>query len=276
VATVTRAVAAVLLLGAVLSACSHSPRTAASPPRPPEDSVTSSSPTPSPSPDLPPLRVVGLGDSVMAGTGCDCRDLLQQYADSLAARTRRTVRADNLGTDGAITDDLLEDLRTDARTRNLVAGADVVVVVVGANDLLPQLQQWRTASCDDSCFGPPVAHMGRQLARVLAAVRAARNGRTDHVLVTDYWNVFQDGRVALDADGREGVAWSTKVTTAANAAICGAAQGAQATCVDLFAPFKGSGESDPTPLLADDGDHPNAAGTRLIVQALVGATPGGL
>ena len=272
-ATVTRAVAAVLLLGAVLSACSHSPRTAASPPRPPEDSVTSSSPTPSPSPDLPPLRVVGLGDSVMAGTGCDCHDLLQQYADSLAARTRRTVRADNLGTDGAITDDLLEDLRTDARTRNLVAGADVVVVVVGANDLLPQLQAWRAGSCEHSCFGPPVRQMGDQLARVLAALGAARNGRTDHVLVTDYWNVFQDGQVALDADGQAGLDWSTEVTSAANAAICGAARSAQAACVDLVSPFKGPNGGDPTRLLADDGDHPNPAGTRVIVRALMGATP---
>jgi lysophospholipase L1-like esterase len=217
--------------------------------------------------------VVGLGDSVMAGTACDCPDLLQQYAASLSTRTNRVVRADNLGSNGAITGDLLEDLRGDARTRSLVASADVVVVVVGANDLLPQLDAWRSGSCDSSCFGPPVQQMGGQLGRVLAALQSARNGRTDHVLVTDYWNVFQDGKVARDSDGQAGVNWSTKVTTAANTAICRAAQSAQATCVDLFVPFKGLGERDPTSLLADDGDHPNAAGTRVIVQALMGATP---
>ena len=271
-----RALVAVIVGTAVLAACASGPRVTTATSQPPSDSVASSSPTPSASPSLGQLRVVGLGDSVMAGNACSCRDLLQQYADALAARTHRSVRSDNLGVDGAVTSDVLDALRSDARTRDVIAQADVVVVVIGANDLIPQLEQWRASSCPSSCFGPPVQQMGRQLAQVLDALQSARNGRTDHVLVADYWNVFQDGQVAVDADGREGVAWSTKVTTAANAAICQAAQSAQATCVDLFSPFKGSGEDDPTGLLADDGDHPNAAGTRVIAQALIGATPGDL
>ena len=272
-ATVIRVVAAVLAGGAILSACSLSPRAGAPPRSSPRDSVSSSSPSAPAVADRAPLRVVGLGDSVMAGTACGCRNLLQRYGDALAARTGRHVRADNLGANGAVTSDLLEDLRGDARTRNLVVRADVVVVVIGANDLVPRLDEWREGSCDDSCFRPSVQQMGRRLGQVLAAVQAARHGRTDHVLVTDYWNVFQDGQVARDTDGQAGVDWSTRVTAAANAEICRAAQLAGATCVDLVAPFKGLGERDPTPLLADDGDHPNAAGTRLIAHALIQATP---
>jgi lysophospholipase L1-like esterase len=42
--------------------------------------------------------------------------------------------------------------------------------------------------------------------------------------------------------------------------------------VDLVPVFKPGG-SDPTPLLADDGDHPNAAGVQATVRALLAATP---
>jgi lysophospholipase L1-like esterase len=44
------------------------------------------------------------------------------------------------------------------------------------------------------------------------------------------------------------------------------------TYVDLAEPFKGpSGTGDPSDLLADDGDHPNAAGHRRIASALLAA-----
>jgi hypothetical protein len=49
-------------------------------------------------------------------------------------------------------------------------------------------------------------------------------------------------------------------------------QNAGATCVDLYAPYKGDGSRNPTALLAGDGDHPNAAGNQLISSALMAAT----
>lgn len=61
------------------------------------------------------------------------------------------------------------------------------------------------------------------------------------------------------------------MTKAANAAICSAAGTAGATCVDLYAPFKGDGDSDDTRLLASDGDHPDAAGAALIAEELLAA-----
>jgi lysophospholipase L1-like esterase len=42
--------------------------------------------------------------------------------------------------------------------------------------------------------------------------------------------------------------------------------------VDIYAPFEGAGDRNPTALLADDGDHPNAAGHRLIAKALLDAS----
>ena len=44
------------------------------------------------------------------------------------------------------------------------------------------------------------------------------------------------------------------------------------TYVDIYTPFKGAdGSTDDTALLADDGDHPNAAGHQLIATALLAA-----
>jgi lysophospholipase L1-like esterase len=46
--------------------------------------------------------------------------------------------------------------------------------------------------------------------------------------------------------------------------------------VPTYTVFKGAnGRTDPTSLLAPDGDHPNALGHRLIAQALLGALPKG-
>jgi lysophospholipase L1-like esterase len=223
-------------------------------------------------PSPPTLRVVGLGDSVMAGTHCDCAGLAEEYAAALAHRTGEHVTVKNLGTDGAVTGDLLEDLQGDAGTRSAIAQADVVLVTIGANDLLPQLDQWRSSGCDASCFTAPAAKMGANLASVLAVMDRIRAGRPGGVLVTDYWNVFTDGDVARNSGGQAQVDWSTEVTATANRQICAAASAAHDTCVDLVTVFKPGG-ADPTPLLADDGDHPNAAGVQAIVRALLAATP---
>ena len=218
------------------------------------------------------LRVVGLGDSVMVGTNCGCAGLAEEYASALANRTGDTVTVQNLGVDGMVTNDLLEDLRSDATTRAAIAGANVVLVTIGANDLLPELDQWRSSGCDEACVAGPAAQMGRNLAEVLTALDVLREAHRGTVLVTDYWNVFTDGDVARSSGGQALVDWSTDVTSAANHQICAAARAAGDSCVDLVTVFKPGG-ADPTPLLAQDGDHPNTAGVRAIVEALLAATP---
>jgi lysophospholipase L1-like esterase len=223
-------------------------------------------------PNAPVLHVVGLGDSVMAGTNCGCAGLAEEYGTALGTRDGAHVVVTNLGVGGLVTGDLLEDLQGDQGTRTAIAGADVVLVTIGANDLLPQLDEWRSDGCDESCFSGPAARMGQNLGKVLTALNAARAGHPATVLVTDYWNVFTDGDVARSTGGQAQVDWSADVTAAANDQICTAARTAGDTCVDLVPVFKPSG-ADPTALLASDGDHPNAAGVQAIVTALLAATP---
>jgi lysophospholipase L1-like esterase len=114
--------------------------------------------------------------------------------------------------------------------------------------------------------------VGSDVGDILAAAKNLRGGRPTQLLVTDYWNVFADGDVALASDGPAYLQWSDELTRALNISICAAARSAGATCVDLYAPFKGDGSENPTSLLAADGDHPNAAGNQLISSVLLAAT----
>lgn len=150
-----------------------------------------------------PRRVVGLGDSVMAGTACGCPGIVADYTDRLGAATRRNVTGvKNLGVPGDTTADLLRRLRSDRQFSAAVVAANVVIVTVGANDLLPQQQQQEAGGCPVQCFDPAAQVMGSRLAAALDEIRALRPRPPATLLVTTYWNVFTDGAVARAVGGQ--------------------------------------------------------------------------
>ena len=217
-----------------------------------------------------PIRVVGLGDSVTAGANCDCDDYVTGFGRLLAQQQHRRVHTSNDGASGSTSPDLLNDLRQDQSLRSQVRQADVVVITTGANDLYPALRAWRSGSCDSDCYTPDVEAMRDELSQVLQLVTTLAGDQAG-VLVTGYWNVFTDGDVAKSAEKSGYLDWSDRVTRDANAAITADTRRYGATYVDLYTPFKGDGERDPTGLLADDGDHPDSAGTALISRAVLAA-----
>ncbi len=217
------------------------------------------------------IHLLGFGDSVMAGAGCDCDDFLQQTGALLKQGTARSVITVNNSANGETAAGLLTDLRTDDSLTAEIRTADVIVLTIGANDLGPALDDWVGDACDRSCYHPEVEAMGDRLSAILTLVdRSKRAGAS--VFVLTYWNVFEDGDVGA-GDYDEGyLTWSDQVTRDANATLCQAAELAAATCVDTYAPFKGAdGGTDPTHLLAEDGDHPNEAGTTLIATVVAAA-----
>ena len=269
---------AVLVAALLTTACGTVPAASAVPA---PASATPASPSPVPSSTATPpstLRVVGLGDSVTSGEHCDCDDYVTGFGHLLAGRTGATVHVTDDGESGSTSDGLADELggsgSDDRDLQSDVAGADVVVVTMGANDLSPALTAWRSGSCAASCYDPEITQMRSDLGRVLDRVRTLTGGHA-RVLVTTYWNVFTDGDVARRAERSGYLAWSDAVTRAANAAITRVADAHAATLVDLYAPFKGDGDGDPTHLLADDGDHPDAAGTALISRTVLAAYEGG-
>ena len=244
----------------------------------PASSTTTAPTTPSPTTTTPTTTaptahvVVGLGDSVTAGYACDCTDFVSLYATMLGARTGHPVRPVNLGVSGLTTTTLGTQLSS-AQTTSALSQADVVVVTIGANDLSPLISQWPHGGCGTTCMQKASSDAGAGVAAALRRVRAATPAHA-RILVTTYWNVFEDGDVA-DADFGPGFAqWSDEVTRSANAAIRAAAAADGDQVVDLYAPFEGQGDRNPTALLADDGDHPNAAGHRLIARTLLAASSG--
>ncbi len=227
------------------------------------------------------LNIVGLGDSVTAGSQCNCTPFVQQLAKLLADRDQVPTSATNLGVGGLTSVGLMQML-DDPSTSQTVAAANIVVITVGANDLLPALSWWDRGSgsandqnCGGACDSATLDAVGAQVAGAIARVQWLRGGRPTTILVTDYWNVFVDGAVGLATRGTGYLTWSGELTDRLNARICSAALIQNATCVDLRGPFDANGTKDPTALLAADGDHPDAAGHTLIADQLLAALPAG-
>jgi lysophospholipase L1-like esterase len=114
-----------------------------------------------------------------------------------------------------------------------------------------------------------VAVMGKHLRTLLTDVRQLAGPRAQ-VLVGTYWDVFPDGEPSIVPGGPAELAWSRSLTTDTNETICRAADASSTRCVDLASPFFGAGGA--APLLASDGDHPNASGVDAIVGRLLAAT----
>ena len=216
--------------------------------------------------------VVGIGDSVTSGRACNCENFVGLYATGLASRQGLTTSSVNLGVDGLTSSQLLQNLTQAGTFRDQVAKADILLVTIGANDLVP-LESRQSQGCATTCYAPLVESVGHNVELIVAAARAAHPGHPPTILVTNYWNVFEDGDVGTADNGQSFQKWSDLLTRAANRQICDAAHRSGATCVDLYAPFKGDGSKNPTALLASDGDHPNSAGHQLIASTLLAGTP---
>jgi lysophospholipase L1-like esterase len=240
----------------------------------PTDRPTSR-PTASPSstPAAPTHHVVlAMGDSVPSGAVCDCRPFPETYGDLLSRRTGSRVTVDNRAVGGLDTAGLVAQLRQPAM-QDAVRRADVFLVTIGANDFGDHHAQVVDGQCgadDVDCVADELTSMGHRLASVLTEIRSLRHGRPTTILVTGYWDVFQDGDVARRAFGERGLQASLRLTRRANEVIRSVSDDAGARYVDIFAPFEKPG-GDVTSLLAPDGDHPDAAGHQLIARTLLDA-----
>ena len=236
---------------------------------PPSPAITRTSPSAGVNREI---TVVGIGDSVTAGRTCNCKTFVELYATGLAFERHLRTSSVNLGVGGWTSSQLLRSLTTPGAFRDRVAKSDILLVTIGANDLVP-LELGQSSDCTSTCYSALVESVGHNVELVVAAARAAQLDHPPTILVTNYWNVFQDGDVGTAKNGRSFQSWSDMLTRAANAQICDAARRAGATCVDLYKPFKGDGSKNPTSQLAADGDHPNHAGHQLIASALLANTP---
>jgi lysophospholipase L1-like esterase len=262
-------VALVVVVGALMAL--HRPSTATTDiPAPPLPTGSAPAPVASPSAPLRQVHsVVALGDSVSAGAACSCSPFADLVGQDIAAHERHSVAVTNLSVGGATAGDLFQQLDAHA-TRSALASADLVLVTTGANDL--EAQSPPDQSCADlapACFRDALAALPATLDRIVTRVRSEAPARAT-VLLTGYWNVFLDGAVAR-GNGPAYVRNSTLLTRRVNGEIAAAAKKDGALYVDTYRLFRGDNDADDTPLLAADGDHPNAAGHRVIAAGIVTA-----
>ncbi len=220
--------------------------------------------------------VVGLGDSITSGEACPgCTPFVDLYGREISRDTEVPTTVINLGVGGSTSDDLLESL-AEGEAATAVRDADIVTVTIGANDFFPDLDTYLSGECggDDNlaCFTPVLPELQDHLTATLQRIRELRAGQPTAVRVTGYWDVFLDGEVAAQTYGPSFRPDSSALTREVNAVIEEVTRSQDATYVDLFAPFKGEdGDLDPTPLLAEDGEHPNQDGHQQIADSLVHA-----
>lgn len=220
-------------------------------------------------------KLSGLGDSVPGAADCDCKSFVDLYGAQVGHDTATPVTVSNFGTDGQTTDQLLATLHTGQPVATAVAASDIVTVTIGANDFLYAEDQVESGKCDNlSCFGSTMTTMRQNLDAIVKRIKVLRTDRPTAIIVTDYWNVFQDGSVGRQAYGADFMQTSDTLTKQVNVTIRQVAAAEKVTFVDLYVPFKGpSGTNDDTRLLASDGDHPSQAGHQLIADTIVAATP---
>jgi lysophospholipase L1-like esterase len=254
---------------------------AGSKPSAPAASKPTATPTPIPVP-ASGLRIVALGDSVTSGYNCNCAAFPDQYAALLATRDSIRTQAANLGVPSLTSAGLLAQLAdgsaANAGARAAVASADIVVVTIGANDFSDEHDPITAGACGGvnhtACTRDELATMSRTLSAVVGQIRILRDGAPTTIMLTGYWNVFEDGEVATNAFPEQGIAASVALTKEANAAIRTDALAENAIYVDLWPVFEGSNSNNnPTDLLASDGDHPHAAGHAAIAAQLLADTP---
>ncbi len=217
--------------------------------------------------------VVALGDSVPAGAACMCTPFPELYGPLLARRTGASVTVTNAAVNGLDSQELLDQLR-EPDLSAAVGRADVVLITIGANDFGDRHDEVVEGTCapghEAECVGEELKLMRSNLTKILDRVRALRHDEPTTVLVTGYWNVFEDKDVAEHAFGREGLQASLRLTQRVNEVIRDVSTSAGAHYVDLFTPFH-----DPSlgtaSLLAADGDHPDEAGHVVIADTLLAA-----
>lgn len=209
--------------------------------------------------------IVALGDSVPAGTACDCKPYPELSASLLSVPHGRQVSATNDAVGGATSTDVLDDVTTNRRVESDVQTADIVEIQIGANDVGFS----DTCGTTVGCYQPALSAIDQNLRGIVAQVHALTQTHPVLVVLLDYWSVWLGGAYAQE-QGQAYVDAAASVTKQVNTVIHQAAVDTGSVYVDLVAAFKGPNYAyDETHFLASDGDHPNAKGHAQIARSVV-------
>ena len=242
----------------------------------------------SPSPDAGPgaspvpVRLVGLGDSIMTSHGCEgCSLFLDQYAAGLSGLIGQHVEAENRAIPGAEVAQILQQVQVDPAVRDALARAEAVVITVGINDLpfnrlddpcgvearYPVID-WEgvTPACTDGV----AAEYGRDLGALLSEIDGLQAGASTLVRVTTVYDSVLGDTVDPSWDDPEAVEPAVYAVEAFYRAACDAAAAHAAVCVDTYHALNGTtGRELAGPFLAPDYTHLGQAGHDVFAATLL-------
>jgi len=235
--------------------------------------------TGAPNAEIAPWSLVAVGDSIAFNSPDDCHGctgFVDRYAAAIVAATGHPVKVQNLSQhNGLQIDGLLQELKTDAKRRDALANADIIVVGIAHND-----PAW--GRDDDPCDGPngdnpdwskynatcavAAAEMFRpKFESVYAQIVALRAGKPTIFRTINRYNDWIGG----DGVGAEGANATRLVLDAWSAMLCTAAQTNGFTCADIYHAFNGpDGLTPAVDLLARDFTHPSDKGNAVIARVL--------
>jgi hypothetical protein len=289
----------VLLLAVALSACSPAITVAPAATSIPPIAVSTSTAIPNPKPtaspaELAPWSLVAVGDSLPYNSSEDCPSctgFVDRYAAAITKATGHPVKVQNLSQhNGLQTDDLLEELKTDAKRREALANADIIIVSISNNDT-----PWNRD--DDPCdgdssqyvdwskFNPTCAAAAAEIFRpklesVFAQIVALRAGKPTIFRTVNGYNDWLGGIDSASGSDNppEATTPTRTVLDAWSAMTCKAAKANGFTCADIYHAFNGPDGLKP---IAGDltaskmNGHPSDKGNEVIARVLadLGYTP---
>jgi acyl-CoA thioesterase-1 len=219
-------------------------------------------------------RVVILGDSVPYGSACDCVPFGVTYAHILSQHLQRNVATSNFARSGATAASLRAQLN-ESGVQGFIRDATTVLIMVGANDFASTFSSDQQGQCPGSCYDALAQNTKLAVADIVATVQQIHQSPVSVVLL-DYWNVVKDGAVARQQYDSADIAKSLNATSYANDAIYAAAVARHVGYESTRDALRGTDDNtDPTPDLASDGEHPNVQGHQLISDLLVKDRPRG-
>jgi lysophospholipase L1-like esterase len=224
-------------------------------------------------------HLVALGDSISAAKNCPgCVTFVDRYASAVALRAGVTVVRSNWSIPGLSSGRLLDMVVHEPSLRSRIAGADIITVTIGVNDLpwtpgpdeckaTPRDGQVDWSRITTTCLRKTAARYATELNRILDEIDLLRDGRTTVLRLTGEYD---------DWIGRPGVPKAALETVASGVRLFDlaerrAADAHGAAYADLLHTFNGPrGRDDAAPYLEPShGVHPNQRGHDLIARVLV-------
>jgi lysophospholipase L1-like esterase len=246
------------------------------------EQTTSSEETAAPEPPSAEWDLVALGDSLPTDEGDAGPE--QTFPEVLAKRiskdTGKTVNVTNLAVPGWASGDLRAAIDLNDEYREAIAGAEIVTLSIGGNDLFAADEQWLGGSCggadDRGCYEKALAEFEKNLQAILVRILELRTPGEAMLRVTNVYDPLIGDKVAQAELGARYEDLSD--LTAANlkemnSVICGTARRVGMLCADLHTAFNGSsGHENPHAkgLISEDRVHPSVKGHQAIAATVAG------